>query len=223
MKLSDLRQDYSLQSLDITDVSNDPFEQFKKWFDEAIKSEILEPNAMTLATATADGKPSARIVLLKGIDNQGFVFFTNYESKKGVEMSANPQAALCFCWLELQRQIRIEGTIEKIAAADSDAYFQSRPVGSRIGAWASPQSQVIDSRAVIEENENLYKKQFNVIARNEATEGGANVEIPRPAHWGGYVLKPTMIEFWQGRSSRLHDRICYVFEGNVWKIERLAP
>ena len=216
MKLADLRQDYSLQSLDITDVANDPFDQFKRWFEEAIKSEILEPNAMTLATATTEGKPSARIVLLKGIDNQGFVFFTNYESKKGVEMSANPQAALCFCWLELQRQIRIEGTIEKIAAADSDAYFQSRPVGSRIGAWASPQSQVIDSRAVIEENENLYKKQF-------FTEGGNNVEIPRPAHWGGYVLKPTMIEFWQGRSSRLHDRICYVFEGNVWKIERLAP
>ncbi len=223
MKLSDLRQDYSLQSLDITDVANDPFDQFKKWFEEAIKSEILEPNAMTLATATTDGKPSARIVLLKGIDNQGFVFFTNYESKKGKEMAANPNAALCFCWLELQRQIRIEGTIEKIAEADSDAYFQSRPVGSRIGAWASPQSQVIDSRAVIEENENVYKKQFHVIARDEATEGGSDIEIPRPAHWGGYVLKPTMIEFWQGRSSRLHDRICYVFENGAWKIERLAP
>ena len=216
MKLADLRQDYSLQSLDITDVANDPFDQFKRWFEEAIKSEILEPNAMTLATATTEGKPSARIVLLKGIDNQGFVFFTNYESRKGVEMSANPHAALCFCWLELQRQIRIEGTIEKIAETDSDTYFQSRPVGSRIGAWASPQSQVIDSRAVIEENENVYKKQF-------LTEGGADVEIPRPAHWGGYVLKPTMIEFWQGRSSRLHDRICYIFENNGWKIERLAP
>ena len=216
MKLADLRQDYSLQSLEKTDVTLDPIEQFKRWFEEAIKSELLEPNAMTLATATTEGKPSARIVLLKGINNQGFVFFTNYESRKGVEMAANPHAALCFCWLELQRQIRIEGTIEKIAEADSDAYFQSRPVGSRIGAWASPQSQVIDSRAVIEENENVYKKQF-------LTEGGADVEIPRPAHWGGYVLKPTMIEFWQGRSSRLHDRICYIFENNGWKIERLAP
>ena len=216
MKLADLRQDYSLQSLDITDVANDPFDQIKRWFEEAIKSEILEPNAMTLATATTEGKPSARIVLLKGINNQGFVFFTNYESRKGVEIAANPNAALCFCWLELQRQIRIEGTIEKIAETDSDTYFQSRPVSSRIGAWASPQSQVIDSRAVIEENENVYKKQF-------LTEGGADVEIPRPAHWGGYVLKPTMIEFWQGRSSRLHDRICYIFENNGWKIERLAP
>ncbi len=216
MKLADLRQDYSLQSLDMTDVANDPIEQFKKWFAEAIISEILEPNAMTLATATADGKPSARIVLLKDIDNQGFVFFTNYQSKKGMEIAANPHAALCFSWLELQRQIRIEGTVEKIAAADSDAYFQSRPVGSRIGAWASPQSQIIDNRAVIEENENVYKKQFY-------TEGVDNVEIPRPAHWGGYVLKPTMIEFWQGRSSRLHDRICYFFENGIWRIERLAP
>ncbi len=216
MKLADLRQDYRLQSLDITDVANDPIEQFKKWFDEAVKSEILEPNAMTLATATPDGKPSARIVLLKGIDNQGFVFYTNYNSKKGAEMAANPYAALCFCWLELQRQIRIEGKIEKIDAAISDAYFQSRPVGSRIGAWASPQSQVIENRSIIEERESLYKKQF-------LTEGVENVEIPRPEYWGGYVLKPTMIEFWQGRSSRLHDRICYVFENGAWKIERLAP
>lgn len=216
MKIADLRQDYSLKSLDITDVDNDPIEQFKKWFHEAVKSEILEPNAMTLATATPNGKPSARVVLLKGIENQGFVFYTNYNSKKGEEMAANPHAALCFSWLELQRQVRIEGTIEKVDAATSDAYFQSRPVGSRIGAWASPQSQVIENRAVIEERESLYKKQYY-------TEGGLEVEIPRPAHWGGYVLKPTMIEFWQGRSSRLHDRICYVFENGAWKIERLAP
>ncbi len=216
MKIADLRQDDRLQSLDITDVANDPIEQFKKWFDEALKSEILEPNAMTLATATPDGKPSARIVLLKGIENQGFVFYTNYNSKKGAEMAANPQAALCFCWLELQRQIRIEGTIEKVDEATSDAYFHSRPMGSRIGAWASPQSQVIENRAVIEENEKSYQKQFH-------TEGGLEAEIPRPSHWGGYVLKPTMIEFWQGRSSRLHDRICYVFENNAWEIERLAP
>lgn len=223
MKLADLRQDYSLQSLDITDVANDPIEQFKKWFDEAVKSQILEPNAMILATATPDGKPSARVMLLKGIENQGFVFFTNYTSRKGSELTDNPHAALCFAWLELQRQVRIEGTLEKVDAADSDAYFQSRPVGSRIGAWASPQSQVIENRAVLEQREASYKEQFHVMATQEATEGGEEVEIPRPPHWGGYVLKPTTIEFWQGRSSRLHDRIRYVFDGGRWTIERLAP
>jgi pyridoxamine 5'-phosphate oxidase len=212
MKLADLRQDYRLASLDISDVANDPIEQFKKWFDEAVKSELLEPNAMTLATVSAQGKPSARVVLLKGIENQGFVFYTNYESRKGEQLAANPNAALCFCWLELQRQVRIEGTIEKIDAAASDAYFQSRPVGSRIGAWASPQSDVIEDRAVLEQNEAFYKKRFD-------TEG----VLPRPEHWGGYILKPTLIEFWQGRSSRLHDRILYVFDGAEWDIVRLAP
>ena len=228
MNLADLRQDYRLASLDTTDVASDPFEQFKKWFDEVIKSQILEPNAMTLATATADGKPSARVVLLKSVEHQGFVFFTNYESRKGEELAANPHAALCFCWLELQRQVRIEGTVEKIAEAASDAYFQSRPVGSRIGAWASPQSRVVENRAVLEQSEAFHKKQFNVIATKEATDGTSRNsreggQIPRPQHWGGYVLKPLMIEFWQGRSSRLHDRIVYTLEQGAWKIERLAP
>ena len=212
MKIADLRQDYQLQSLDIADVANDPFDQFKKWFDDVLTSEILEPNAMTLATATPDGKPSARVVLLKDFDNQGFTFFTNYASRKGTEMAANPHAALCFCWLELQRQVRIEGTIERIPAADSDAYFHIRPIKSQIGAWASPQSQVIENRAFLEKKVEIYEKQFD-------TEGG----IQRPAHWGGYVLKPTMIEFWQGRRSRLHDRIRYVFENSEWTIDRLAP
>ena len=213
MTLAHLRQDYRLASLDIPDVASDPIEQFKKWFDEALKSELLEPNAMTLATVSVQGQPSARVVLLKGIENQGFVFYTNYESRKGEQLAANPNAALCFCWLELQRQIRIEGTVEKVDAATSDAYFKSRPVSSQIGAWASPQSDVIEDRAVLEENEDYYKKQFD-------TEGG---DIPRPEHWGGYVLKPTLIEFWQGRSSRLHDRILYIFDGEEWEIVRLAP
>ena len=219
MNIADLRQDYSLQSLDIEDVAQDPIEQFKKWFDEALKSEILEPNAMTLATATAEGKPSARVVLLKDINNQGFTFFTNYDSRKGEEMTANPSVALCFGWLELQRQVRIEGTIERINEAESDAYFQSRPIGSQIGAWSSPQSKVILSRDFLEKREEFYKKQFN-ISEDSKNDDAA---IPRPEHWGGYVVKPTMIEFWQGRSSRLHDRIRYNFEDGAWVIERLAP
>ncbi len=212
MNLADLRQDYRLQSLDIADVAADPMEQFKKWFEEALKSELLEPNAMTLATVSEEGKPSARIVLLKEINPTGFVFFTNYNSRKGEQIDANPYAALCFCWLELQRQIRIEGTIEKIDAAASDAYFHSRPIGSQIGAWASPQSDVIKSRTVLEEREAFYKKQFD-------TEG----VLQRPAHWGGYILKPTLIEFWQGRSSRLHDRIMYILDEGEWITGRLAP
>ncbi|MBL7814899.1 MAG: pyridoxamine 5'-phosphate oxidase [Saprospiraceae bacterium] len=216
MKIADLRQDYSLQSLDIVDVAHDPIVQFKKWFDEALKSEILEPNAMTLATATPDGKPAARVVLLKGIEHQGFVFFTNYSSNKGDEISTNPYVALCFCWLELQRQVRIEGRIEKISESESESYFKSRPIGSQIGAWSSPQSKVIENRDFLEQQENYYKSLFN-------TEGGDGMTIPRPPHWGGYVVKPTMIEFWQGRQSRLHDRIRYSLENKDWRIERLAP
>jgi pyridoxamine 5'-phosphate oxidase len=217
MKIADLRQDYRLASLDIIDVDPDPIEQFKEWFDEALKSELLEPNAMTLATVSVQGQPSARVVLLKGIENQGFVFYTNYQSRKGEQLAANPNAALCFCWLELQRQVRIEGTVEKISEAASDAYFKSRPVSSQIGAWASPQSDVIEDRELLEENEMYYKDKFQV-----DTEGG-EVNIPRPAHWGGYILKPTLIEFWQGRSSRLHDRILYIFDGEEWEIVVLAP
>jgi pyridoxamine 5'-phosphate oxidase len=210
--IADLREDYRLKSLDFTDVTNHPFPQFETWFQEAVAAQILEPNAMVLATV-ADGKPSARVVLLKGLTTEGFVFFTNYNSRKGTELAANPHAALCFNWLDLQRQVRIEGLIEKISDADSDAYFNSRPFGSRVGAWASPQSQVIPNRTILEENLAEYTKKY------ENTEG-----TPRPPHWGGYVLLPTLIEFWQGRSSRLHDRIRYekTVEGD-WKIERLAP
>lgn len=218
--IADLRQDYQLQSLDRNDVDENPFVQFSKWFDEALKSEILEPNAMTLATVSAEGKPSARIVLLKGIhtpegihEEYGFVFYTNYDSHKGKDMAANPHVALCFNWLDLQRQIRIEGRVEKIDPSVSNDYFNTRPKLSRIGALASPQSQIVPNRAFLEENFN------NLIEKYADTEG-----VPRPENWGGYILKPTMIEFWQGRRSRLHDRICYIKQENGdWKIERLAP
>ena len=218
--IADLRQDYQLKALDTSDVDENPFVQFSKWFDEALKSEILEPNAMTLATVSAKGKPSARIVLLKGIhtpermpEEYGFVFYTNYDSHKGKDMAANPYVALCFNWLDLQRQIRIEGTVEKIDPSISDDYFNTRPKLSRIGALASPQSQIVPNRAFLEENFN------NLIEKYADTEG-----VPRPENWGGYIVKPTMIEFWQGRRSRLHDRICYIKqESGDWKIERLAP
>ncbi len=209
--IADIRQDYSLHSLDQKDVSENPIDQFTLWWDEAIKSEITEVNAMTLATVTADGHPSARIVLLKGYDKDGFVFFTNYASNKGAEIEANPYASLVFFWKELERQVRIDGLIEKISAAESEEYFQSRPEGSRIGAWASPQSTVIASREVIEKN----------VA--DLTQKYASGIIPRPEHWGGYRVRPVAIEFWQGRSSRLHDRIKYRLEAQEWIIERLAP
>jgi pyridoxamine 5'-phosphate oxidase len=219
MKIADLRQDYQLKSLDIADVGNDPFVQFETWFSEALKSEILEPNAMTLATATPDGKPSARIVLLKGVEHSpenmqvgGFVFYTNYDSKKGQNMAKNAQVALCFNWLDLQRQIRIEGVVSKVAEEVSTEYFNSRPKTSRIGALASPQSKVVPNRKFLE---NSYK---NLAEKYADTEG-----VPRPENWGGYIVKPTLIEFWQGRRSRLHDRICYTKQTDGWKIERLAP
>ncbi len=218
--IADLRQDYQLQSLDRNDVDENPFVQFSKWFDEALKSEILEPNAMTLATVSAEGKPSARIVLLKGIhtpegiqEEHGFVFYTNYDSHKGKDMAANPHVALCFNWLDLQRQIRIEGIVEKIDPSVSDDYFNTRPKLSRIGALASPQSQIVPNRIFLEDNFN------NLIEKYADTEG-----VPRPENWGGYLVKPTLIEFWQGRRSRLHDRICYIKQENGdWRIERLAP
>ena len=213
--IADLREDYRLKSLDFADVTSNPLNQFETWFQEALAAKILEPNAMVLATV-ADDKPSARVVLLKGVTTEGFVFFTNYTSRKGIELTENPNAALCFNWLDLQRQIRIEGVAEKIAEADSDAYFQSRPFGSRIGAWASPQSQIIPNRAILEEN------LLELTNKYQNTEGSA--EVPRPQHWGGYILLPTLIEFWQGRSSRLHDRIRYQkMENGTWEIVRLAP
>ena len=211
MSIADIRKEYSLKTLNEADVFADPMQQFEKWWQEAIESKIEEVNAMTLATATAEGKPSARIVLLKGIDRNGFIFFSNYHSHKGNQIEENPFVSLVFFWKELERQIRVEGSVSKVTAEESDAYFGSRPEGSRIGAWASPQSRVIASREVIEENVTELEKSF------------ANKEIDRPPHWGGYIVIPNLLEFWQGRNSRLHDRIQYTYKDAAWKIERLAP
>ncbi|MBA4197214.1 MAG: pyridoxamine 5'-phosphate oxidase [Chitinophaga sp.] len=208
--IADIRKDYSLQTLTEADVASNPFTQFTKWWNEAIESKIEEVNAFTLATISKENKPSARIVLLKGYNENGFVFFTNYNSNKGNNLAVNPNAAMLFFWKELERQVRIEGTAEKISEKESEEYFHSRPIGSQIGAWASPQSKVIANRSILEANETQYKQQF-----------GENV--PKPPHWGGYIIKPVLFEFWQGRSSRLHDRIQYTSENNNWKIERLAP
>lgn len=210
--IADIRKDYSLKALDETDLHKDAIQQFEKWWQEALFSEIEEVNAMTLATATANGKPSARIVLLKGFSEDGFVFFSNYHSHKGSQIEDNPFVSIVFFWKELERQVRIEGGITKIIEEVSDVYFNSRPISSRIGAWASPQSKVIASRKVIEENVAELEKSFD------------GKDIDRPPHWGGYLVKPVMIEFWQGRTSRLHDRIQYTaIADKGWKIERLAP
>ena len=209
--ISDIRKDYRMKSLLESDAATDPFAQFGHWWLEAVESKIDEVNAMTLATSSADGFPSARIVLLKGYDRNGFVFFTNYNSQKGQDIAANPKACLLFFWKELERQVRIDGTIEKISAQESEVYFQSRPVGSRIGAWCSPQSSVIPDRSVLDKNVEYYSNKFNAQM------------VPRPDHWGGYIVMPTAIEFWQGRSSRLHDRLRYTKVADNWKLERLAP
>ncbi|CAG9260973.1 pyridoxamine 5'-phosphate oxidase [Paraburkholderia unamae] len=210
--LADLRKNYSLGSLDAADVNPDPIRQFQTWFAQALDAKLPEPNAMTVATVDAQGRPAARILLIKGVDERGFVFFTNYESRKGRELTANPHAALLFHWIELERQVRIEGKVELTSAEESDAYFNSRPLGSRIGAWASEQSSVIAGRAQLEVREQEVTAQYGE-------------HPPRPPHWGGYRLVPDAIEFWQGRPSRLHDRIRYTRESSAaaWCIERLAP
>ncbi|MCA8492047.1 pyridoxamine 5'-phosphate oxidase [Burkholderia arboris] len=211
--LADLRINYSRASLDEADAAPDPLAQFDRWFKEALAAKLPEPNTMTLATVGAAGRPSARIVLIKGVDERGFVFFTNYESRKGHDLAVHPQAALLFYWIELERQVRIEGRIEKTSAEESDRYFASRPLGSRIGAWASEQSAVIDSRATLEAREKAISERY-----------GDNP--PRPPHWGGYRLVPDAIEFWQGRPSRLHDRLLYTRDAAAspgWTISRLSP
>jgi len=209
--LQNLRQDYKSATLDEADVDNNPITQFKKWFDHAVEAQVYEPNVMTLATADKAGKPDARIVLLKGVDEDGFRFFTNYLSAKGKELKRNPYAALVFFWPDLERQVRIEGTVEKLDKETSEAYFLTRPVASQIGAVASPQSQVIPNREFLEEKfEELKSK----------SEGK---NIAKPAHWGGYIVKPTRIEFWQGRRSRLHDRINFELVKGNWTKARLAP
>ena len=211
-QIANLRQEYSAQVLLEENSATDPFTQFQGWWQQALETKILEPNAMTLATASADGIPSARIVLLKGFDQKGFVFFTNYNSYKGLQLAENPKACLVFFWKELERQVRITGLAAPVSPQESDTYFQSRPEGSRIGAWASPQSQVIESRAWLD---GVYKK---------LTDEMHGAEIKRPAHWGGYRVMPVVVEFWQGRPSRMHDRLQYTLEGDgTWKRERLAP
>lgn len=210
--IADLRQDYTLQGLSETEINSNPFLQFKEWFDQALSANILEPNAMTVATATTEAKPSARMVLLKDFDERGFVFYTNYNSQKAQELAENPQAALVFWWAELQRQIRICGRVEKISDTESDKYFYSRPFNSRLGAWASNQSEVIENREVLEKYLEELKQKYQ------------NQDVPRPSHWGGIRVIPTEIEFWQGRSSRLHDRLVYTrIKDGSWKIERLSP
>ena len=218
-RLADLRKDYAQAALDIHDVDPSPKAQFERWFHEAMQAEVLEPNAMTLCTIDPDGRPSGRIVLIKGIDDAGITFFTNYDSRKGQGLAANPYASLVFFWPELERQVRINGKVAKVSAEESDEYYHSRPLGSKLGAWASPQSEVIPNREWLELRQQNLQEKF---------PAEQSVEPPRPSHWGGYRLSPSAFEFWQGRPSRLHDRIRYRLQPGLgspaqWAIERLAP
>lgn len=210
MNIADMRQEYMLAGFDESEAARDPFQQFGTWFQDAVSSGLPMPNAMSLATADASGRPTARAVLLKGFDQDGFVFFTNYQSRKGRELATNPLASLLFTWEELERQVRIDGRAEKVPDSESDEYFATRPLGSQISAWASPQSEVVTNRATIE-------------ARCAEAQQRFGAQVPRPPHWGGFRVIPNAIEFWQGRASRLHDRILYRLESGTWKIERLAP
>lgn len=209
--IADLRREYAVESLLEKDVESHPVDQFTKWWNQAVKAEIDEVNAMVVATASADGMPAARVMLLKDYSHEGFVFFTNYNSYKGMHLAENPKVCLVFFWKELERQVRITGLVSKIAAASSDEYYLSRPRGSQLGAWASPQSTVIPEREWLDQH---YK---------EIADSYEGKELSRPPHWGGFIVKPVIIEFWQGRPSRLHDRIQYSLENGEWKMERLAP
>lgn len=210
-EIADLRKDYTLNGLDIGEVVSNPIAQFRQWFDTALHAGVPEPNAMHLSTVTSTGRPSGRIVLIKDVDERGFVFFTNYESEKGQNLTANPVASLTFFYPELERQIRIEGVVEKVSNEESDTYHTSRPRGSQIGAWVSHQSSVIPNRGVLENRQRELEAQF------------ADNVVPRPPHWGGFRVIPDLIEFWQGRPSRLHDRIRYRLVEGSWIIERVSP
>ncbi len=210
MDLADLRRDYARESLSESDVAPDPIAQFEKWFAQVLGAGMVEPNAMTLATSTRDGHPSARIVLLKGVDAKGFVFFTDYRSRKGTELDANPHVSLCFWWGELQRQVRITGTVARASREESEAYYRTRPHGSRIGAWASHQSAPLASREPLESEVKRLEEKYPD-------------DVPLPPHWGGFRVTPDSIEFWQGRPSRLHDRIVYTRAGDSWRVGRLSP
>ncbi len=210
--ITEIRKEYSKAELDLSTVDKDPLQQFHKWFDEALQSKVIEPNAMHLATINNDGRPSGRMVLLKGLEDGKFQFYTNYQSQKGKELDSNPSCALTFFWPELERQVRIEGIASRVTAKQSDDYFQSRPRGSQLGAWSSPQSTIIKDRNILEERMKQMEKKFEGID-----------PLPRPHQWGGYEVDAFLIEFWQGRANRLHDRIQFVKIDNSWSIHRLAP
>ena len=211
MDAAKLRREYTRAGLDAASMDPDPIVQFEAWFEKVVEANLHEPNAMTLATVSGEGRPSARTVLLKGYDGRGFVFYTNYEGRKARELEANPACALLFYWGELERQVRVEGLASRLPGGESDAYFASRPRGSRLGAWASEQSRPVRDRSVLEERTRALEAEYE------------DREIPRPPFWGGYRVEPETIEFWQGRENRLHDRISYRREGGAWRLERLQP